>query len=89
MTKLEWTSLRRWLAILGPVIVLRVLAGILTNYGDCFPEPNFHADFLVGREQMFSGGYRTAFSVHLLAGPVALLLGMALARAALRHRVPS
>ena len=32
MTKLEWTSLRRWLAILRTVIVLRVLAGILTNY---------------------------------------------------------
>ena len=51
MAKLEWTSLRRWLAILGAVIVLRVLAGIVTNDGDHFPEPNFHADFLVGREQ--------------------------------------
>lgn len=89
MTPGERTSLRRWLAFLGTVVVARVLAGILSNYGAYLPAPDFRADFLLGREEtFFRGGYRIAFLAHILAGPPALVLALPLASPALRHRAP-
>ncbi len=85
----EWTALRRWLAILSGLVVVRVLGGILSNYGHYLPAPDFRADFLVGREEtFFHGGYREAFVVHLLAGPPALVLALVLANPGLRRRAP-
>ena len=63
MTPGERTALRRWLAILSGLVVARVLGGILSNYGRYLPAPDFHADFLVGREEtFFRGGVRRASS---------------------------
>lgn len=85
----EWTSLRRWIAILGVVVVARVLAGIVSTYGSYLPSPDFGADFLVGREaSFFRGGYRVAFLAHILAGPPALVLAIVLAAPAPRRRFP-
>ena len=39
----------RWLAV---ALILRVLAAIVSNYGDYFP-PNFDSLFLQGRETTF------------------------------------
>lgn len=89
MTPGERTALRRWLAILSCIVVVRVLGGILSNYGLYLPTPDFHADFLVGREEtFFHGGYRLAFLAHILAGPPALVLAPILASPPLRHRAP-
>ena len=81
--------MRRLLTILGAAIVLRVVAGIVANYPGYLPTPDFHTDFLAGREETFDkGGYRTAFVAHILAGPPTLLLGLLLAVPALRQRAP-
>jgi uncharacterized membrane protein len=68
------TIVLRWLAV---VLILRVLATILANYPDYFP-PNFDSLFLQGREATFTGAYRIAFYVHILAAPFALLGGLIL-----------
>ena len=73
---------------LTALLVCVVLAGILRNYPRYLP-PDFSSDFLVGREASFRGGYRWAFYAHLVAGPVALLLGLALMSATVRRRAPA
>jgi hypothetical protein len=73
---------------LTALLVCLVLAGILRNYPRYLP-PDFSSDFLVGREASFRGGYRWAFYAHLVAGPVALLLGLALMSATVRRRAPA
>jgi len=81
--------MKRLLMILGAAIVLRVVAGIVANYPGYLPTPDFHTDFLAGREKTFDeGSYRTAFVAHILAGPPTLLLGLLLAVPALRQRAP-
>ncbi len=85
----EWTALRRWLATLCGLVVLRSLGTIVAGYGSYLPSPDFRADFLLGREAtFFRGGYREAFIVHLLAGPPAMLLGLVLASGTFRRRFP-
>lgn len=73
---------------LAAVLVCVVLAGILRNYPRYLP-PDFTSEFLVGREASFFGGYQWAFYSHLAAGPVTLLLGLALMSVALRRRLPA
>lgn len=73
---------------LAAVLVCVVLAGILRNYPRYLPA-DFTSDFLLGRDAYFFGGYGWAFYAHLTAGPVTLLLGLALMSVALRRRFPA
>ncbi|SFH54390.1 DUF2306 domain-containing protein [Planctomicrobium piriforme] len=73
-----------WLAAL---LILKVTAAVLLKYVDYFP-PNFNSDFLRGREQTFWGSYQWAFYVHIVSGPVSLLLGLLLLSTAFRRRYP-
>ena len=65
-----------------------VLAAIVSNYPRYFP-PDFTSDFLRGRADSFFGTYQWAFYAHLAAGPVSLLLGLALLSNRLRRRHPA
>jgi MFS family permease len=80
-------NLPRILTLLAGVLILKVTASVVLGYRDYFP-PNFHADFLRGRESYFSGGYHWAFYVHILAGPVTLVLGLILISERFRLRFP-
>jgi Predicted membrane protein (DUF2306) len=80
LQRLAWT--------LAGVLILKVTLGMVGNYGSYF-SPDFRVDFLRGRESYFFGGYRWAFYAHLISGPVALLLGMALVGDSLRRRSPA
>jgi hypothetical protein len=73
---------------LAALLVLRVTGSVVLGYGDYFP-PNFHSDFLLGREGYFYGIYQSAFYAHIVAGPVALLAGLALVSDKLRQRWPT
>ncbi len=67
----------RWrtvLATLVSVVMLKVLVMILWEYRNYFP-PNYESAFLTGRRGSLVGVYGAAFYLHLLSGPVALLLG--------------
>lgn len=55
-------------------LVVKTIVAVVAGYGAYFP-PDFSAGFLVGREHYFFGPYRLAFVTHVLASPVALLLG--------------
>lgn len=77
------TTALRWVVV---VLILRVLAGILTNYPDYFP-PNFDSTFLLGRERTFPGLYAAAFYVHLVSSPVVLVVGLILLSEAVRRRL--
>jgi uncharacterized membrane protein len=67
----------RLVAILAAAVVLRVTAAVVAGYGAYFP-PDFTSTFLWGRERYFFGAYRWAFTAHILSGPLALVLGLAL-----------
>lgn len=60
---------------------------MIGNYRNYFP-PNFHSDFLQGREPYFSGSYRCAFYAHILSGPISLILGTLLISEQFRRRYP-
>lgn len=77
MTRPRETWPPRILTFLSAVLVVRVLAGILANYPSYAP-PDFGSDFLRGREGHFWSWYRWAFYVHILSGPVSLILGLVL-----------
>jgi Predicted membrane protein (DUF2306) len=66
---------RRILAILAGVLILKVVASVISNYVNYLP-PNFSSDFLRGREGYFFGIYQWPFYVHILSGPVSLILGL-------------
>src|SRR4051812_47025822 len=91
-----WTGLRDgrektlgWLSsVLAAVLILKVTAVVVWDYASYFP-PDFRVDFLRGRESYFFGAYRWAFYVHVVSGPLALLLGLALVSAAVRRRFPA
>lgn len=78
-------KLVRWLAVL---LVVKVTVAVVLGYRNYFP-PNFQADFLLGREAYFFGSYRWAFSVHLFAGPLSLILGLLLISTGIRRKFPS
>jgi hypothetical protein len=81
------TARGRILAILTGVLVLKVTASVVSNYPGYFP-PDFATEFLRGREPHFTGAYRWAFYTHILSGPVALVLGLALMAERSRGRFP-
>jgi uncharacterized membrane protein len=81
------TSLRPALAVLAGVLVVEVVARVVANYPRYVP-PDFSAEFLRGRESQFLGPYPLAFYVHILSGPVSLVLGLVLVVERFRIRFP-
>jgi len=77
----------RIVTLLAGVVILKVTASVVANYQDYLP-PNFSSDFLRGRESYFQGAYRGAFYVHILSGPVSLILGLILVSERLRASFP-
>lgn len=67
-------SATRLLAMAAMLLVGKVTASVVIDYRRYLP-PDFTADFLRGREAYFWSGYHWAFYVHLVAGPLSLLLG--------------
>ena len=65
--------LRRIASILLIVLFVRVVASIVFEYRNYFPA-NFRSDFLIGKEAFFSGWYRIAFYLHIISGPIVLLV---------------
>jgi hypothetical protein len=78
---------RRLLALLAGLLILKVNAAIVVGYQSYFP-PDFNSDFLKDRESYFFGGYRWAFWLHLVSGPLSLILGVLLISARFRARFP-
>ena len=87
MQKIRVARLSRVLTLVAGLLVLKVVVAVLLQYGNYFP-PNFGSDFLRGREAYFFGGYRWAFYVHLVTGPIALVLGLLLVSDRFRVRFP-
>jgi hypothetical protein len=69
------------------LLLLKVTAGIVLQYGEYFP-PDFASDFLFGRDAYFFGVYQWAFYTHIVSGPCALVLGLLLLSNGLRSRFP-
>jgi hypothetical protein len=88
MRWLRSLTLGRVVGYAAAALVLKVTLSIVLGYRDYFP-PNFRADFLLGRESYFFGAYRWAFYAHIVAGPVALLAGLALVSERFRRRWPA
>ena len=80
-------ALRRVLPVLTSLLILKVTGAVVLKYRDYFP-PDFESDFLRGREPYFSGGYHWAFYIHILSGPIALILGLILISEHFRRSVP-
>jgi len=81
-------NLQRLLLILFLIASARVLVLIVAEYGSYFPA-NFDSAFLTGRRNIFRGLYRTAFYVHIVIGPLVLVLGFFLMFSGLRQRYRS
>jgi len=88
MRWLRSLTLGRFVAFTAALLALKVTLSIVLEYRDYFP-PNFHSDFLIGRQSYFFGPYRWAFYAHIVAGPVALLAGLALVSERFRRRWPT
>ena len=66
--------LRYGIGLLLILFALREMIGILSQYRWYFP-PDFQASgFLQGRESFFHGSYRIAFYIHIVCGPLAILI---------------
>jgi len=59
-----------WLLI---ILFFKIVVAILAEYPNYFPA-NFDSNFLYGREAFFKGSYRFAFYVHIISGPICLLI---------------
>jgi len=81
------TLLNRLLTAAAILLIAKVTVTVLVGYRDYLP-PNFNADFLLGRESYFFGAYSWAFYIHLLSGPLSLILGTILISEAFRRRLP-
>jgi len=80
-------TLNRLLTAAAVVLIAKVTLTVLIGYRDYLP-PNFNADFLLGRESYFYGPYRWAFYIHLLSGPLSLIVGTILISERFRRRFP-
>ena len=87
MHPIRQTRLRRLLAILATLLIWKVTLSVVAGYRHYFP-PNFDADFLLGRQSYFWGGYHWAFYTHLIVGPSSLLLGTLLVSDRFRRKFP-
>ena len=81
------TRLWRALTIVVCLLIVKVTIEVMRGYANYFP-PNFSSDFLQGRESYFFGAYRWAFYPHIVAGPLALFMGMLLISESFRSRFP-
>jgi len=77
----------RVLVILTSVLVLKVTGMILAEYRFYFP-PDFNSNFLRGREGYFFDSYQWPFWLHILSGPLSLILGLLLVSSRFRLRFP-
>jgi hypothetical protein len=75
------------LAFAAALLILKVTLSVMLGYRDYFP-PNFNSDFLHGRQGYFFESYRWAFYVHLVFGPLSLILGLILLSEHIRRRLP-
>ncbi|MFK8111530.1 MAG: DUF2306 domain-containing protein [Rubripirellula sp.] len=57
------------------VLSLKTFFGILYEYQWYFPPDYDHSAFLSGRRRTFVGIYQPAFYVHIISGPITMLLG--------------
>lgn len=80
-------TLNRLLTAAAVLLIAKVTLTVLVGYRDYLP-PNFNADFLLGRESYFFGTYSWAFYIHLLSGPVSLIVGTILISETFRRRLP-
>lgn len=81
------TNLRRALVVVVALLIGKVTVAVMLGYSNYFP-PNFHSDFLQGREYYFFGAYQWAFYPHIASGPAAIFLGMLLISERFRFRFP-
>lgn len=88
MASRQYTLLTRIATFVSVLVVLRVTAAVVYRYVDYLP-PNFQSEFLSGRESYFFGVYRWAFYVHLVSGPLSLVLGLLLISRTFRSRWPA
>jgi hypothetical protein len=77
----------RCVKVLLCLLVLKTVLVTFASYQDYFPA-NFHADFLLGREEYFHGPYEWAFYTHIIVGPFVLMVGLVLLSESFRHRFP-
>lgn len=87
MPGISTNTLRRLLIWLACLMIAKIVLLTFISYRDYVP-PNFHADFLVGREEHFYGSYAWAFYVHIFSGPITLILGTILLSNRFRQRFP-
>ena len=59
------------------ILCLKILLTMVYEYRAYFP-PNFEANFLIGRRSYFFGSYGAAFYIHIISGPIAIVLGFVL-----------
>ena len=78
----------RLFTFLVGALIVKVVIGVVFQYQYYFP-PDFSSDFLRGRQSHFWGAYQWAFYVHIVSGPVSLLLGLILIGERFRSRFPS
>ncbi|WP_437204408.1 DUF2306 domain-containing protein [Planctomicrobium sp. SH664] len=82
------SAFRNVIRVLAVLVVAKTTVAVLLSYRDYFP-PQFNRGFLQGREDHFYGVYHLAFSAHVLAGPLSLVLGLLLINGPLRVRFPA
>jgi hypothetical protein len=87
MKKPSPIALPNLLPFVAALLIIRVTVAVLLNYRDYLP-PNFESDFLQDREGYFWKGYHWAFYMHLVSGPLSLILGMILISDRFRMRFP-
>ncbi len=78
----------RVFAILAALLVGKVTLSVMIGYRNYLP-PDFESEFLQGRESYFWGAYAWAFYVHLLSGPLTLVLGTILLSDRFRRVAPT
>jgi hypothetical protein len=69
---------RKIAIVLLGMLFVKVLLSILYQYQWYFPADFEQAAFLLDRKKMFVGAYRFAFYVHIIASPVAVVVGLGL-----------
>lgn len=82
------SKLRTVVAVALAVLGAKVLLSILFEYRWYFPA-DFNSPFLAGRQESFSGLYPAAFYLHLVSGPLAIVLGTFLMVSGGSSRYPS
>jgi len=68
--------------------VCKTIASVLLSYPEYFP-PNFRSNFLMGRSSYFFGPYAWAFYVHVISGPLTLIVGLVLISDSVRRKFPA